>query len=36
LMFQGMVESLLFLEGEKPLIVAGMNRDSVVTYSVNK
>jgi hypothetical protein len=36
LMFQGMVESLLYLEGEKPLIVAGMNRDSVVTYSVNK
>ncbi|RLD71979.1 MAG: hypothetical protein DRI98_03540 [Bacteroidetes bacterium] len=36
LLFQGMVESLLYLEGEKPLIVAGMNRDSVVTYRVNR
>lgn len=36
IIFQGMVESLLYLEGENPLIVAGMNRDSVVTYTLNK
>jgi hypothetical protein len=31
----GMVESLLFLEGESPLIIAGMNRDSTIVYQVN-
>jgi len=36
LVLNGMVESLLYLDGEKPEIVAGMNRDSVVTYRVNK
>jgi hypothetical protein len=36
IVLNGMVESLIYLEGENPLILAGMNRDSVVTYSVNK
>jgi hypothetical protein len=36
LVLQGMVESLLYLEGENPLVVAGMNRDSVVIYKVNR
>ena len=36
LVLHGMVESLLYLDGENPLIVAGINRDSVVTYSVNR
>lgn len=36
LVLHGMVESLLYLEGENPMVVAGMNRDSVLTYRVNK
>ena len=32
LMLNGMVESLLFLEGDTPLLVAGSNREPVVTY----
>ena len=36
LVLSGMVESLLYLEGEEPIIVAGMNRDSVLTYKVNR
>jgi hypothetical protein len=36
IVLNGMVESLLYLEGETPLIIAGMNRDSVVTYSLNR
>jgi hypothetical protein len=36
IVLNGMVESLLYLEGDTPLIVAGMNRDSVITYTVNK
>lgn len=35
IVLHGMVESLLLLEGERPIIVAGMNRDSLLTYSVN-
>lgn len=35
LVLHGMVESLLFLEGEKPLILAGINRDSVIVYRIN-
>ena len=34
LMLQGMIESLLYMEGESPLIVAGLNRDSVRVFSV--
>ena len=34
LVLHGMVESLLYLEGDEDLIVAGMNRDSVLTYKV--
>ena len=36
IILNGMVESLLYLDGDLPLIVAGINRDSVVTYSVNR
>jgi len=36
IVLNGMVESLLYLDGESPLIVAGINRDSVLTYSVNR
>jgi hypothetical protein len=36
IVLNGMVESLLYLEGETPLIMVGMNRDSVVTYSLNR
>jgi hypothetical protein len=36
MVLNGMVESLLYLDGESPLIVAGINRDSVLTYSVNR
>jgi hypothetical protein len=35
LVLNGMVESLLYLDGEEPVIVAGMNRDSILTYKVN-
>jgi hypothetical protein len=33
---QGMVESLLCLDGEKPLIVAGINRSKAVVYEIQK
>ncbi len=36
IILHGMVESLLYLEGETPLIIAGMNRDSIITYTVNR
>jgi hypothetical protein len=36
LVLHGMVESLLYLEGEEPLIVAGMNRDSTLVYQINR
>jgi len=36
LVLHGMVESLLYMKGEKPLIVAGMNRDSVQIYQMNR
>ncbi len=36
IVLNGMVESLLYMEGEHALIVAGINRDSVVTYSLNR
>jgi hypothetical protein len=36
IVLHGMVESLLYLDGDLPLIVAGINRDSVLTYSVNR
>jgi hypothetical protein len=35
IVLHGMVESLLLLEGEEALLVAGMNRDSILLYSVN-
>ena len=36
IVLHGMVESLLLVEGETPLIVAGMNRDSILTYTINR
>ncbi len=36
LLLQGMVQSLLYIEGDTPLIVAGINRDSVKTFTLNK
>ena len=36
LVLHGMVESLLYLDGDIPLILAGINRDSVITYYVKK
>jgi len=36
ILLHGMVESLLLLEGERPLVMAGMNRDSIVTYEINR
>lgn len=36
IILHGMVESLLYLEGEQDLIVAGMNRDSILTYKVKR
>jgi len=36
IILHGMVESLLLFEGEISFVVAGMNRDSVLTYRVNK
>ena len=36
LVLHGMVESLLLLDGDVPLIVAGMNRDSVLSYQLNQ
>ena len=35
IVLHGMVESLLLLDGEHPLVVAGMNRDSLLLYSLN-
>lgn len=35
IILQGMVESLLFIEGDPPLILAGFNRDSVRAFSVH-
>jgi hypothetical protein len=34
LMLHGMVESLLYLEGDETLIVAGLNRDSLRVFSI--
>ena len=36
IVLNGMVESLLYLDGKWPLIVAGINRDSVLTYALNR
>jgi len=36
IVLHGMVESLLLVEGETPLVLAGMNRDSILCYSVNR
>ncbi|MEA3462763.1 MAG: VCBS repeat-containing protein [Bacteroidota bacterium] len=33
-MLHGMIESLLYMEGESPLIVAGLNRDKARVFSV--
>lgn len=35
LLLQGMVESLLYLEGDAPLIVAGINRGKAVVYELS-
>lgn len=35
LVLHGMVESLLYLKGAEPLIIAGFNRDSVEVFSVD-
>ena len=32
LMLQGMVESLLYLDGSTPVIIAGINRDSAKVF----
>ncbi len=36
IMLHGMVESLLYLDGETPLIVAGFNRDEASVFSPTK
>ena len=36
IMLHGMVESLLYLDGETPLIVAGFNRDKASVFSTTK
>jgi hypothetical protein len=36
ILLQGMVESLLYLDGETPLVVAGMNRAKVEVFKQNK
>ncbi len=36
MVLNGMVESLLYLEGDTPLIMVGFNRDSVRIFSLNK
>lgn len=36
IILNGMVESLLYMEGDVPHIVAGLNRDSLVVYRVNQ
>ena len=33
LMLQGMVESLLFFDGDTPLIIAGFNRDKIEAFT---
>ena len=35
LLLNGMVESLLYFDGENPFIVAGINRGKTITFSVN-
>ena len=35
LLLNGMVESLLYFDGENPFIVAGLNRGKTITFSVN-
>ena len=36
MLLQGMVESLLWFEGDTPLVVAGFNRSDAVVYQLNK
>ncbi len=36
ILLQGMVESLLYFEGDTPLVVAGINREKVVVYKKRK
>jgi hypothetical protein len=36
ILFQGMVESLLYLEGDTPLIIAGFNRDKAGVFSLTR
>ena len=36
IILHGMVESLLYIDGESPYILAGLNRDSIVTFSVKR
>jgi hypothetical protein len=36
IILNGMVESLLYMDGDLPLVLAGINRDSVVTYSLHR
>lgn len=36
ILLQGMVESLLLFDGEKPLIVAGINRSEAVVYKISE
>ncbi len=36
IMLHGMVESLLYLDGETPLIIAGFNRDKASAFSPTK
>jgi hypothetical protein len=36
ILLQGMVESLLLFDGEKPLIVGGINRSEAVVYKISE
>lgn len=36
IVLNGMVESLLYMNGEVPHIIAGINRDSIVVYNINR
>ena len=36
LVLHGMVESLLYLDGKNPLLIAGYNRDTVEAFRINK
>ena len=36
ILLNGMVESLLYVEGETPHVIAGMNRDSIISYTFNR